>query len=55
MDISLSKLLEMVKDGEPVSLQSMWLQRVGHNLVTEQKQLQKDQLSKFNFILFHRL
>ena len=36
MDISLSKLLEIVKDREPSVLQSMRSQRVGHNLVTEQ-------------------
>ena len=35
-DISLSKLREMVKDGETGMLQSMGSQRVGHNLVTEQ-------------------
>ena len=31
MDISLSKLWEMVKDGEPVTLLSMGLQRIGYN------------------------
>ena len=31
MDMSLSKLWEMVKDREPGVLQSMGLQRVGHN------------------------
>ena len=40
MDVSLSRLREMVKDrertGKPGVLQSMGLQRVGHNLVTEQ-------------------
>ena len=35
-DISLSKLREMVKDGETGMLQSMGSQSVGHNLVTEQ-------------------
>ena len=39
MDMSLSKLKEMVKDREPGVLQSMGSQRVGHNLVTEQKWL----------------
>ena len=31
MDISLSKLREMVKDVEPGMVQSMVLQRVGHD------------------------
>ena len=34
MDVSFSKLWEMVKDREV--LESMGLQRVGHNLATEQ-------------------
>ena len=33
VDMSLSKLWEMVKDREPGVLQSMGLQRVGHNRV----------------------
>ena len=37
MDMNLSKLREMVKDRKPGLLQSMRLQRVGHNLVTEQQ------------------
>ena len=39
MDVSLSKLLEMVKDrtGKPGVLQSMGSQRVGHNWATEQQ------------------
>ena len=36
MDMSLSKLWEIVKDREACMLQSMGLQRVGHDLVTEQ-------------------
>ena len=36
VDMSLSKPWEMVKDKEVVVLQSMGLQRVGHNLATEQ-------------------
>ena len=36
-DISLSKLQEIVKDREPGVLQSMGLQRVWHNLMTERK------------------
>ena len=35
IDMSLSKLQEMVKDREPGVLQSLGLQRVGHDLVTE--------------------
>ena len=35
MDMNLSKLWEIVKDGEPELLQSMGSQRVGHDLVTE--------------------
>ena len=36
MDMSLSKLWEIVKDMERGMPQSMRLQRVGHNLATEQ-------------------
>ena len=38
LDMSLSKLLEIVKDREPGMLQSIGSQRVGHNLATEQLQ-----------------
>ena len=31
MDVSLSKLQEIVKDRKPDVLQLMWSQRVGHN------------------------
>ena len=37
MNMSLSKLWEMVKDRKPDMLQSMGLQRVRHDLVTEQQ------------------
>ena len=37
MDMSLSKLREMVKDREAWCLQSMGSQKVGHDLVTEQQ------------------
>ena len=36
MDMSLSKLQEMVKDREAGMLQLMGLQRVGHDFATEQ-------------------
>ena len=39
MDMSLSKLQEMVKDREAWVLQSMELQRVRHDLVTEQDEV----------------
>ena len=39
MDMSLSKLQEMVKDREPGMLQSMGSKRVRHNLVNEQQQI----------------
>ena len=37
MDMSLSKLWQIVKTGKPGMLQSMWSQRVRYNLVTEQQ------------------
>ena len=37
MDMNLSKLLEIVKNGGVSMLQSMGLQRVRHDLVTKQK------------------
>ena len=39
MDMSLSKLWELVKDRKPGMLQSMGLQRVGHDLETEQQKM----------------
>ena len=41
MDMSLSKLRETVKDREASVLQSMGLQRVRHDLTTEQQQQNK--------------
>jgi len=37
MDMSLSKPQERVKDGKPGMLQSIGLQRIGHDLATEQQ------------------
>ena len=37
MDLSLSKLSEMLKDRQAWCLQSMGSQKVGHNLATEQQ------------------
>ena len=39
MDMSLSKLWEAAKDREACVLQSMGLQRVGHDWATEQQQI----------------
>ena len=38
MDMSLSKAWEIVKDRKPGVLQSMGMQRAGHDLTTEQLQ-----------------
>ena len=38
MDMSLSKLRELMMDREACMLQSMGLQRVGHNLANEQQE-----------------
>ena len=46
MDKNLSKLWEIVKDRRPGMLQSMGLQRVGHDLATEQQ----DHLHQENLI-----
>ena len=47
MDMNLSKLQEIVEDGEPGMLQSVGLQRVGHNLVTEKQQ----QINEYSTII----
>ena len=38
MDMNLSKLQEIVKEKKPGMLQSMGLQRVGHDLATKQQE-----------------
>ena len=38
MNMNLGKLLEMVRDGRPGSLQYTGLQRVGHDWATKQQQ-----------------
>ena len=49
MDMNLSKLQEMVRDSEPVMLQSMGLKRAGHDSVTEKQQQNKtEQISIFH-------
>ena len=40
MDMSLSRLKEIVRTGKPGMLQFMGLQRVGHHLTTKQQQIQ---------------
>ena len=48
MDKSLSKLWDMVKDRKPGMLQSMELQRIRHNWVTEQQQREHSRLGQSN-------
>ena len=53
MDMSLSKLWEMVKDREPGMLQSMGLKRVRNNLVNEQQwQLYESTVIHYQILLF---
>ena len=40
LDVSLSKVQEIIKDGEPVVLESMEWQRVRHDLMIEQQYTQ---------------
>ena len=44
MDMSLSKLWEMVKDGKPGVLRSIGSQRVGHHLATDNNDLKNSNL-----------
>ena len=53
MDMSLSKLWKIGKAGKPGMLQSTGLQRVGHDLATEQQQQHKKML--FPSLLAYRL
>ena len=48
MDVNLSKLRETVKDRKPCVLQSLGLQKVRHDLATEQQQ----QVAKFEDSLY---
>ena len=55
MDISSSKLQEIVKDSrKPGVLQSTGLQRVRHDLVTEQQQLHSTHTQKKNHFRYHQ-
>ena len=55
LDMSLSELQETVRTGKLVMLQSMGLQRVGHNLATEQSHINSVKLKEERKELFqHR-
>ena len=54
MDMNLSKLQE-IKKGKPRMLQSMGLQRVGYDLMTEQQQQEGDKTLKvFKYLPYER-
>ena len=42
MDVSLSRFLEMVKEGKPDMLQSTESQRVRHDRATEEQQMERN-------------
>ena len=46
IDLSLSEFQEMVKDREPGMLQSICLQRIGHDSVTEQQEQQRPHIGE---------
>ena len=54
MDMSLSQLQEMWKTGEPGVLQPMGSQRVGHDFVTEQQQLNWCMSKSVLYFIFDR-
>ena len=54
MDMNLGKLQE-IKKGKPRMLQSMGLQRVGYDLMTEQQQQEGDKTLKvFKYLPYER-
>ena len=52
VDMSLSKLREIVTNGKPGVLQSTGLQGIRHDLVTEQQQSGKVPQSYWNFMIY---
>ena len=52
VDMSLSKLREIVTNGKPGVLQSTGLQGIRHDLVTEQRQSGKVPQSYWNFMIY---
>ena len=55
MDMKLSKLYDIVEDGEPGVLQSMGLQRARHDLANEQQQNTKTWARNLEATLMPRL
>ena len=52
VEMSLSKLREIVTNGKPGVLQSTGLQGIRHDLVTEQQQSGKVPQSYWNFMIY---